>query len=52
MLYQWLIETGPHTLEVETETVPDWDGAFTARCLDTGEMLQINGWLITTHEPL
>lgn len=49
---QWLIETGPHTLEVETDGTPDWDSAFTARCLDTGETLEIYGWLISSHEPL
>jgi hypothetical protein len=51
-MHQWLIETGPHTLEVETDTVPDWDSTFTARCLDTGETLEIHGWLISSYEPL
>jgi hypothetical protein len=51
-MHQWLIEIGPHTLEVETDTVPDFDSEFTARCIDTGEILTIYGWLISSCEPL
>jgi len=48
----WLIELGPHTLEVETEGVPDFDQQFRGRCMQTGEVLLINGWLISDVEPM
>jgi hypothetical protein len=51
-MHRWLIDIGPHCLEVETDTVPDFDSQFTARCLNTGETLTIYGWLIDSHEPL
>lgn len=47
---EWLIDIGPHTLEVQTEGVPDFDTRFRATCLDTGEILFINGWLISNVE--
>ena len=50
--HRWLIDMGPHTLEVETDGRPDFDSCFVARCLDTGERLRINGWLIDSVEPL
>jgi hypothetical protein len=47
----WLVDFGSQSLEVETSGVPDFDSTFTARCMDTGEWLSINGWLATV-EPL
>jgi hypothetical protein len=49
---QWLIDIGPHTLEVQTDGEPDFDGTFCATCLDTGEQLEIYGWLISNVESL
>lgn len=51
MAHQWLVDFGSQSLEVETDTVPDFDSQFAARCLDTGEPLLINGWLASV-EPL
>ena len=45
MTTQYYIEIGFHCLEVET-VATDLDQKFTAKCLDTGETLTINGWLI------
>jgi len=47
-----IIDMGCHTLEVEVEADVDLDSRFKARCLDTGEMLWINGWLIDEVERL
>jgi hypothetical protein len=41
----YYIEIGYHCLEIET-AADDLDQRFTAKCLDTGETLKINGWLI------
>lgn len=44
---RYLLEMGACSLDVTTEADADeMDGAFTAVCNDTGERLQINGWLI------
>lgn len=44
------IDLGPHSLHVEVAADVDFDGRFPAKCLDTGETLQINGWLIESIE--
>jgi hypothetical protein len=40
---------GCHSMEVETDA-DDLGQRFIARCLDTGEKLAINGWLIDNIE--
>ena len=42
---RYYIEIGCHCLEVET-AADDLGQEFTAKCLDTGDTLKINGWLI------
>lgn len=49
---QLLIDLGCSTLEVEVSENADLDGAFRARCLDTGEILIINGWTIDNVEEI
>ena len=45
----YYIEIGGSALEVRTSS-DDLSQAFTATCLDTGEILRINGWLIDSIE--
>jgi hypothetical protein len=47
-----LIEMGWHSLEVAVADDVDLDDAFEATCLDTGELLRINGWLMASVEEL
>lgn len=44
---------GLYSLEIETAASDEeMDGTFTATCLDTGETLRINGWLIDSQEEI
>ena len=45
----YYIEIGGSALEVRT-LADDLSQAFTATCLETGEILRINGWLIDSIE--
>ena len=45
----YYIEIGGSALEVRT-SADDLSQTFTATCLDTGEILRINGWLIDSIE--
>lgn len=47
---QLYIELGPNSLRVEVADDVDLDDRFAATCLDTGERLAINGWLIDSVE--
>ena len=40
-----LFDNGHVTLTVAFRPDTDLDGEFEALCLDTGEMLKVNGWL-------
>lgn len=44
------IEIGTYSLNVEVADDVELDDRFPALCLDTGEQLQINGWLIESVE--
>ena len=46
---EYYIEIGGSALEVRT-SADDLSQEFTATCLDTGEILRINGWLIDSIE--
>ena len=50
MTTRYMIDIGMATLDVEVADDADMDGTFTAKCLDTGETLSINGWLIDDME--
>lgn len=52
MAKQLLVEGMGYSLEVEVADDVDLDGEFEALCLDTGEKLQIKGWLIDNVEDL
>ncbi|MGH8467035.1 MAG: hypothetical protein ACRER5_23075 [Pseudomonas sp.] len=44
-------DAGPYSLTLAYPPDADLDGLFPALCLDTGEKLEIRGWLFT-HDPL
>jgi len=46
---QYYIELGYHCLEIETDA-NDLGQKFKATCLNTGETIIINGWLIDHSE--
>jgi len=46
-----LFDGGPYSLSLAYSPDADLDGEFPAICLDTGERLNIQGWLFT-HEGL
>ena len=48
----YLIEIGFHCLELRIADDIDMDDRFEALCLDTGETLMINGWMIDSEELL
>ena len=48
---QYYIEIGYHCLEGET-AADDLSQTFIAKCLDTGDTLNINGWLIDYIEAI
>jgi hypothetical protein len=48
---QYFIELGSNSLEIETDA-DDLSQTFIAKCLDTGEILTINGWLIDYIETI
>ena len=48
---KYYIELGYDSFEIETD-VDDLSQKFTAKCLDTGETLTINGWLIDYIETI
>ena len=48
----YYISDGYTDLEVAVKAGTDLDGTFKATCLDTGETLNINGWLIDHIELL
>ena len=48
----YYISYGYTDLEVAVKPGTDLDGTFEATCLDTGEALNINGWMIDHIELL
>lgn len=47
MTRKFYIETAEHSMFVETAATDEqMDGRFEATCLDTGEHLILNGWMI------
>lgn len=49
---QLLIEYGTYSLELEVADDVDLDDRFPATCLETGDRLMINGWMIENVEEL
>lgn len=47
---RYRIEMGCYSLHIECDADADFDGRFKAKCLDTGDMLWINGWLIESMD--
>ncbi len=45
-----LVDAGLYSLELEVADDADLDGQFEALCLDTGERLRVNGWMIENVE--
>jgi hypothetical protein len=49
---KYLATCSQYDLFIQADSSDDFDSTFEALCLDTGDMLTINGWLFTFEEIL
>lgn len=49
---RYFMSDGTNDLDVTVADDADLDGTFEATCNDTGEILRINGWMISEIEEI